>query len=168
MLRKYFIFFIFFNFNFLTFAQDNSIKMKPVINLEIAKIMADACENHQSKTGYRPVNIAIVDAGGDLVLFRRQNNSFLLSIDIAIAKANSSAGIPVPTRTIQDIVYGKDGKPGRVPGLAHSENIVAFPGGLPIKTKNGILLGAIGVSGATGDEDEQCANAALLAVDEYL
>ena len=168
MLKKYFIFFIFFNFTCLTFAQDKSIKMKPVINLEIAKIMADACENHQKKTGYRPVNIAIVDAGGDLVLFRRQNNSFLLSIDIAIAKANSSAGIPVPTRTIQDIVYGKDGKPGRVPGLAHSKNIVAFPGGLPIKTKKGILLGAIGVSGATGDEDEQCANAALLAVDEYL
>ena len=168
MLKKYFIFFIFFNFTCLTFAQDKSIRMKPVINLEIAKIMADACENHQKKTGYRPVNIAIVDAGGDLVLFRRQNNSFLLSIDIAIAKANSSAGIPVPTRTIQDIVYGKDGKPGRVPGLAHSENIVAFPGGLPIKTKNGILLGAIGVSGATGDEDEQCANAALLAVDKYL
>ena len=168
MLKKYFIFFIFFNFTCLTFAQDKSIKMKPVINLEIAKVMADACENHQKKTGYRPVNIAIVDAGGDLVLFRRQNNSFLLSIDIAIAKANSSAGIPVPTRTIQEIVYGKDGKPGRVPGLAHSKNIVAFPGGLPIKTKNGTLLGAIGVSGATGDEDEQCANAALLAVDEYL
>ena len=168
MLKKIFIFLILFNFSFITFGQDNSIQMKPVINLKIAKIMADACENHQKKTGYRPVNIAIVDSGGDLVLFRRQNNSFLLSIDIAIAKANSSAGIPVPTRTIQDIVYGKDGKPGRVPGLAHSKNIVAFPGGLPIKTKNGTLLGAIGVSGATGDEDEQCANAALLAVDEYL
>ena len=168
MLKNYFIFFIFFNFTCITFAQDKSIKMKSVINLEIAKFMADACESHQKKTEYRPVNIAIVDSGGDLVLFRRQNNSFLLSIDIAIAKANSSAGIPVPTRTIQDIVYGKDGKPGRVPGLAHSKNIVAFPGGLPIKTKNGTLLGAIGVSGATGDEDEQCANAALLAVDEYL
>ena len=80
----------------------------------------------------------------------------------------SSVPIPVPTSAIQDIVYGKDGNPGRVPGLAHSKNIVAFPGGMPIKTKNGILLGAIGVSGATGDEDEQCANAALLAIDEYL
>ena len=45
--------FIFFNFTCLTFAQDKSIKMKPVINLEIAKIMADACESHQKKTGYR-------------------------------------------------------------------------------------------------------------------
>ena len=154
--------------SFVLFADGHALKSKPVINLSMAKVMADACEADQKKSGYAPINIAIVDAGGDLVLFRRQNNSFLLSIDIAIAKANSSAGIPVPTRTIQDIVYGKDGKPGRVPGLVHSKNIVAFPGGLPIKTKNGILLGAIGVSGATGDEDEQCANAALLAVDEYL
>ena len=168
MLGKFFVFFIFLSLNFTALAQDISIKMKPIINLEIAKIMADACESHQKKTGYRPVNIAIVDAGGDLVLFRKQNNAFLLSIDIAIAKANSAAGIPIPTRAIQDIVYGKDGNPGRVPGLAHSKNIVAFPGGMPIKTKNGILLGAIGVSGATGDEDEQCANAALLAIDEYL
>tara|TARA_E500000178_G_scaffold293738_1_gene298632 strand:+ start:22 stop:450 length:429 start_codon:yes stop_codon:yes gene_type:complete len=142
--------------------------MKPIINLEIAKILADACESHQKKTGYRPVNIAIIDAGGDLVIFRRQNNAFLLSIDITIAKVNSSAGIPVPTRTIQDIVYGKDGSPGRVPGLPHSKNIVAFPGGMPIKTKNGDLLGAIGVSGTTGDEDEQCANAALLSIEKYL
>ncbi len=168
MLKKYLIFLILFNFNLLAFAQDKSLKMKPVINLEIAKIMADACESHQKKKGYRPVNIAIVDAGGDLVLFRRQNNAFLLSIDIAIAKANSSAGIPVSTRTIQDIVYGKDGNPGRVPGLAHSKNIVAFPGGMPIKTKNSTLLGAIGVSGASGDEDEQCANAAISAIEKYL
>ena len=55
-----------------------------------------------------------------------------------------------------------------MPGLAHLKNIVALPEGLPIKTKNGILLVANGVSGAIGDEDEQCANAALLAVDEYL
>lgn len=168
MLKKNLIFLILFNLNCISFAQDKSLEMKPVINLEIAKIMADACESHQKKTGYRPVNIAIVDTGGDLVLFRRQNNAFLLSIDIAIAKANSSAGIPVPTRTIQDIVYGKDGNPGRVPGLAHSKNIVAFPGGLPIKTKNGDLLGAIGVSGATGDEDEQCAKAAISAIEKYL
>ena len=49
MLKKYFIFFIFFNFSLITLAQDNSIKMKPVINLESAKIMADVCESHQKK-----------------------------------------------------------------------------------------------------------------------
>ena len=42
----------------------------------------------KERNGYNPVNIAIVDSGGDLVLFRRQNNAFLLSIDIAQKKAN--------------------------------------------------------------------------------
>ena len=65
-------------------------------------------------------------------------------------------------------MYGKDGKPGRVPGLVHSKNIVAFAGGLPIKTKNDQLLGGIGISGATGDEDEQCAIAAINAIQDYL
>ena len=117
------------------------------------------------KTGYAPINIAIVDAGGDLVLFRRQNDAFLLSIDIATKKAISSAGIPFPTRLIEELVYGKDKKGGIIPGLAFSKNIVAFAGGLPIKTKDGILLGAIGISGATADEDEQCAAAAIKAVE---
>ena len=169
MLKKTLLILIIFNLNSILSANDPSIKMEPVINLEIAKIMADACEKDQKQNGYRPVNIAIVDKGGDLVLFRRQSNAFLLSIDIAIKKAVSSAGIPYPTRTIEEIVYGKkDGTPGRVPGLVHSKNIVAFPGGLPIKTKGGLLLGAIGVSGATGDQDEQCAAAAITSIKKYL
>ena len=168
MLKKYFIFFIFFNFTCITFAQDKSIKMKPVINLSMAKVMADACEADQKASGYAPINIAIVDDGGELVLFRRQNDAFLLSIDIAKKKAISSAGIPFPTRLVEELVYGKDGKAGVIPGLVHSKDIVAFAGGLPIKTKDGVLIGAIGVSGATADQDEQCASAAIKAVVEIL
>ena len=154
--------------SFNVFSDGHALKSKPVINLAMAKVMADACEADQKKSGYSPINIAIVDDGGDLVLFRRQNDAFLLSIDIAIKKANSSAGIPFPTRTIEELVYGKDGKPGIIPGLAFSKDLVAFAGGLPIRTKSGVLLGAIGVSGATADEDEQCAAAAIKAVDSIL
>ena len=154
--------------SFNVFSDGHALKSKPVINLAMAKVMADACEADKKKSGYSPINIAIVDDGGDLVLFRRQNDAFLLSIDIAIKKANSSAGIPFPTRTIEELVYGKDGKPGIIPGLAFSKDLVAFAGGLPIRTKSGVLLGAIGVSGATADEDEQCAAAAIKAVDGIL
>jgi len=149
-------------------ADGHAIKSKPVINLAVAKMMADACEADQKSSGYSPINIAIVDAGGDLVLFRRQNDAFLLSIDIATKKAISSAGIPFPTRLVEELVYGKDGKPGIIPGLAHSKDIVAFAGGLPIRTKDGVLLGAIGVSGATADQDEQCAAAAIKAIEGVL
>tara|TARA_B100001248_G_C27232877_1_gene385652 strand:- start:254 stop:766 length:513 start_codon:yes stop_codon:yes gene_type:complete len=156
-------------FNYALHSQELTLEMKPVINLSLAKIMANACEEDQKKSGYNPVNIAIVDDGGDLVLFRRQDNAFLLSIDIAQKKARSSAGIPYPTRKIEEIVYGKkDGKPGRAPGLAHSKDVVAFAGGLPIKTNNGNLIGAIGVSGATADQDEQCASAAIKAIEKAL
>ena len=150
------------------YADDHALTQKPVINLSLAKIMADACEADQRSSGYAPINIAIVDAGGDLVLFRRQNNAFLLSIDIATKKAISSAGIPFPTRLIEELVYGKDGNKGIIPGLAHSKDIVAFAGGLPIKTKDGVLLGAIGISGATADQDEQCATAAIKAIEGVL
>ena len=167
MIRALFIYlFLFLSFN--AFSDGHALKSKPVINLAMAKVMADACEADQRKSGYSPINIAIVDDGGDLVLFRRQNDAFLLSIDIAMKKANSSAGIPFPTRTIEELVYGKDGKPGIIPGLAFSKDLVAFAGGLPIRTKSGVLLGAIGVSGATADEDEQCAAAAIKVVDDIL
>lgn len=168
MFNKLLVLIFLFLFSIKNYADDHSLKMKPVINLSFAKIMADACEEDQKKSKYRPVNIAIVDEGGDLVLFRRQNNAFLLSIDIAIKKAKSSAGIPYPTRMIEQIVYGNNGKPGRVPGLVHSKDIVAFAGGLPIKTKDGVLIGAIGVSGATADQDEQCASAAIKAIEDTL
>ena len=170
MFNKILLFILFWLLFALNLSADkHTLELKPIINLEIAKTMADACENHQKTNNYNPVNIAIVDDGGDLVLFRRQNNAFLLSIDIAQKKAKSSAGIPYPTRKIEEIVHGKkDGKPGRAPGLAHSKDIVAFAGGLPIKTKKGHLLGAIGISGATADQDEECAAAAIRAIDHIL
>ena len=131
-----------------------ALDTKPILSLSLAKKMADACEVAQEKAGYRKINIAIVDAGADLILFRRQDGAFLGSIDIALDKAISSARIPYPTRSIGEIAFGKDGKPGSAPGIAHSPGLVAFAGGLPIKTKDGVLIGAIGVSGASADEDE--------------
>ena len=141
-----------------------SLETKPVMNLELAKKLADACEAKKATTDWRPLNIAIVDSGADLVLFIRQDNAFLGSVDIAINKAIAAAMIPYPTRVVGELVYGKDGKPGRVPGLATVDFLVPFPGGLPIKTETGELIGAIGVSGATGDQDEECAQAALDSV----
>ena len=168
MIKIIFYLFLSYTFSVNAMADGHAIQSKPVINLAVAKMMADACEEDQKNSGYSPINIAVVDAGGDLVLFRRQNDAFLLSIDIATKKAISSAGIPFPTRLVEELVYGKDGKPGIIPGLAHSKDIVAFAGGLPIRTKDGVLLGAIGVSGATADQDEQCAAAAIKAIEGVL
>jgi len=141
-----------------------ALDQKPVLTLEIANKMADACEAAQKKAGYRPVNIAIVDDGGNLKLFRRQENAFLGSAKISQDKAWTSAMFPFSTRVVAEISFGKDGQPAPVPGLAFSEGLAPFAGGLPIMTEGGQHIGAIGVSGASADEDEQCAQAGIDAV----
>ena len=137
------------------------------VELATAKRMADACEAKATQEGWK-MNIAVVDGGADLVLFRRMDGAFLGSVDIAQMKAQSSAMFPFPTRGLGEIAFGKDGEPGRTPGLAFVPGLAAFPGGLPVKTADGAHIGAIGVSGGTGDEDEACAQAALDAVADQL
>lgn len=141
-----------------------ALEQKSVLTLEIATKMADACAAAQKAAGWRPLNIAIFDDGGNLKLFRRQDNAFLGSIQVAQMKGHSSSQFPFPTRVFAELAFGKDGQPGTLPGVAFVPGITAFPGGLPIMTAAGQQIGAIGVSGASADEDEQCSQAALDAV----
>jgi glc operon protein GlcG len=135
--------------------------------LAMAKKMADGCEAKAGQEGWK-MNIAVVDDGANLVLFRRMDGAFLGSGQIAKMKAQSSAKLPFPTRAIGEIAFGKDGKPGTTPGLALVPGIIAFPGGLPIKRADGTLLGAIGVSGGSADQDEMCSQAGLDTVADQL
>ena len=104
------------------------------------------------------MNIAIVDSGGNMKYFLRQDDSFLKSIEIAQMKAGTSAGFPFSTKQVGEIAAT------RVPGIAFVPGIATFEGGLPILTADGKHIGAIGVSGATAEQDGVCAQAALDAV----
>ena len=128
------------------------------LTLEIAKKMAEICEKFAVDSKWRPIVIAIYDSGGNLKLLHRQDNSFLMSLQIAKLKASSSAGLPMTTRQIGDLAY-KNKERGH--GIEHVPGVVIFPGGVPIITKSGAHLGGIGVSGATADQDEECAKLAL-------
>ena len=134
---------------------------RTVLTLETAKKMAAACEAKARMEGWK-MNIAVLDAGGNLKYFQRMDDAYLGSIQIAQLKANSSASFPFSTKQIGDIV--KD----RVPGLAFVPGLVTFEGGLPIMTGSGEHIGAIGVSGARSDQDGMCAQAALDAVKDDL
>ena len=112
----------------------------------------------KAKTEGWKMNIAILDAGGNLKHFSRMDDSFLKSIDIAMIKAQTSAGFPFSTKQIGEIAAT------RVPGIAHIPGIATFEGGLPILTGDGKHIGAIGVSGASAEQDGLCAQAALDAV----
>jgi uncharacterized protein GlcG (DUF336 family) len=132
-------------------------QLKTTLGLDAARKIAAGCEERARKEGWNMI-IAIVDDGGNLKHFSRMDNAFRASIDIAQLKANTSSGFPFSTRLIGDIAQQ------RVPGIVHVPGIVTFAGGLPIVTAKGEHIGAIGVSGATADQDEICAQAGLDAV----
>lgn len=134
----------------------------PHLSLDVAKRMVAACEAVAVAKGWR-LNIAVVDSGANLVAFARMDNAYLGSIEIALDKARTSARFPFTTRFVAELGYGKDGQPGGVPGIVQVPGIIAFAGGLPIMAGK-TQVGGIGVSGATADEDEVCAQAAIDAV----
>jgi uncharacterized protein GlcG (DUF336 family) len=136
---------------------------KPALSLDIAKKMIAACEAKAKQEGWK-MNVAVVDDGANLVAFERMDGAFLGSIQVAQHKAVTSANFPFSTRAFGDLAFGKEGKPGVVPGIANFPGIVTFAGGLPIMTANKVQIGGIGVSGGTSDQDEQCAQAGIDAV----
>lgn len=100
------------------------------------------------------VNIAVVDAGANLKAFIRMDDSFLGSIDVAIKKAKTSRYFNIATGDL-----GKLTQPGGIIyNIELSNNgLVSFPGGVPIKNNEGKIIGAIGVSGGTIEEDHKIA-----------
>jgi uncharacterized protein GlcG (DUF336 family) len=137
-----------------------ALEQRPVLSLEVAKKMAAACEAKAKQEGWK-MNIAIVDTGGSLKYFLRQDDAFLKSIEIAQLKAGTSAGFPFSTKQIGEITT-------KIPGIAFVPGIVTFEGGLPILTADGKQVGAIGVSGGTAEQDGICAQASIDAVKNEL
>jgi len=98
--------------------------------------------------------IAIVDAGGNLVLFKRMDNTQLGSIEVAKAKATTANNFKRPTKVLEDAVAGG----GIGLRLLSIQGVATLEGGELI-TKNGKIIGAIGVSGAQSTQDGQVARA---------
>jgi uncharacterized protein GlcG (DUF336 family) len=134
---------------------------KTVLTLDTARKISQACVDKAAAEGWR-MNIAILDDGGNLKHFVRMDGAFLGSIQIAQLKANTSSKFPFSTKQVGEIVQT------RVPGLAFVPGLLTFEGGLPIKTGGGEHIGAIGVSGATAEQDGVCAQAGLDAVKDDL
>ncbi|MEX0960871.1 MAG: heme-binding protein [Burkholderiales bacterium] len=134
-----------------------AVEMRPVLTLEMAQKMSAACEEKARQEGWK-MNIAIMDNGGNLKHFARMDDSYQKSIEIALMKAETSAGFPFSTKQVEGIVKE------RVPGLAFVPGVATFEGGLPIVTGSGHHIGSIGVSGASAAQDGVCAQAAIDAV----
>jgi uncharacterized protein GlcG (DUF336 family) len=107
------------------------------------------------------VSVVVVDGGGAIVAAERMDTADTLSVEVAIAKARSSALFGGPTAAIEAAVKGDS------PGLATVAGLLAIGGGVPLTHGDG-LVGAIGVAGATPDRDHAIAAAAAAALDELL
>lgn len=123
------------------------------ISLENAKKAAAAAVAEARKNNWL-MAVAITDPAGDLVYFERMNGTQTGSVNVAIGKARSAALYKRPTKVWYDAVAA-GGAGLRVLGL---EGAVPIEGGLPLVV-DGKLVGAIGLSGGTGAQDGQCAQA---------
>ncbi|WP_233896775.1 GlcG/HbpS family heme-binding protein [Tenacibaculum piscium] len=107
------------------------------------------------------MSISIVDSGANLVAFERMDGAFIGPIDIAMKKAKTAALFGKNTG-----ILGELSQPGApLYNIEHSNNgLITFPGGVPIKNKDGIIIGAIGVSGSTVQNDFEVAETGAKAI----
>jgi uncharacterized protein GlcG (DUF336 family) len=131
-----------------------------VVHWEAAAAAVAAAARWAEEAGIK-VNVAVVDAGGNLAGFLRMPGAFLHSIDIAIDKAYTAAGFGLPTGAWAEAL--KAHSPAVRAGIPLRPRMVCFGGGLPL-LHEGRLIGGIGVSGGSEQQDEACARAGVTAI----
>ncbi len=131
-----------------------------MIKLEDARKIIAAAEK-KAKEISQPMNIAVVDEGGNLISHVRMDGAWLGSIDISIKKAYTSRAFDIATKDLA--THSQSG--GQFFGI-HASNdgkIMIFAGGIPLK-QHGKVVGAIGVSGGSGEQDHAVAEAGITAL----
>ncbi len=129
------------------------------MTLEDARRVISAAEKKAKEIG-QPMNIAVADEGGNLVSHVRMDGAWLGSIDISINKAFTARAFDIQTKDL-----ATQSQPGKQFYGIHVSNhgrIMIFAGGIPLK-KDGKVVGAIGVSGGAGDQDQSVAEAGAAA-----
>ena len=129
------------------------------VSLEDARRVTAAGEECAREMG-QPQNIAVVDAGGNLVSHVRMDGAWIGSVDVAINKAFTARAFDLPTADL-----AADSQPGgQFYGIQESNKgrVMIFAGGVPLK-RDGEVVGAVGVSGGDGDQDATVAEAAAAA-----
>jgi uncharacterized protein GlcG (DUF336 family) len=129
------------------------------ITLGRAQAAVQAAMEEASKRGW-PMNIAVLDSGGNMVTFARMDGALLASISIAQHKARVAVRFRRPTKAIEDGVQKLDLK-----YLLTIDDVIAVRGGIPL-IEDGKVIGAIGVSGGTGSQDEVVAMAGAATVNK--
>lgn len=130
------------------------------LGLEDARGIIYAGEEKAKEIG-QPMNLAVVDAGGNLVSHARMDGAWIGSVDISINKAFTARSFDITTKNLAD-----NAQPGdQFFGIhaSNSERVMIFAGGIPLM-KGDNIIGAVGVSGGMGEQDQAVAEAAAAAL----
>lgn len=133
------------------------------VTLAQAEGIIDAALAKGHEMGFEPLSVAVLDDGGNLVAFKKEDNSSLLRFDIARGKAWGALGMGISSRALEERAQNR---PGFFYGLlaASDGRLILGAGGVLIKNDEGVTLGAVGISGDTSDNDEICSLAGIEAV----
>ena len=131
-----------------------------MITLNDARRVIAAAEKKAQEIG-QPMNIAVVDAGGNLLAFERMENAWLGSIDISINKAFTSRAFDIATKDLAKLSQSGDEFFGI--HVSNHGRIMIFAGGVPLK-QGGKVVGGLGVSGGMGKQDQAIAEAGAAAL----
>jgi glc operon protein GlcG len=134
-----------------------SLPTKKMLTLEAARHAMAACEAEALRNQWRVV-IAVVDDGGHTILLQRLDNAQTSSIDTAVAKARAAVAWKRPSRLLEEAINN-----GRTAFLSISQGMGLLQGGVPIEIE-GVIVGAIGVSGVKASDDEVVALAGVNAL----
>ena len=137
----------------------DAAKTQETISLEDAKRVIEAAQNKAQEIG-QPMDIAVVDAGGNLKAHVRMDGAFVGCITISINKAYTAIAFQQETANLQEPTRPD----GPIFGLsnAHGGRLVVFPGAIPL-VRDGVIVGAIGVSTGTVEQDQEVAEAGAAA-----
>ncbi len=110
-----------------------------------------------------PLAVAVLDAGGNLVSFRREDGCGIMRFDIAVGKAWAALGMGMATRQIRDRLSNRPAFLAALPAVSGGR-FIPTPGGVLIVNTQNIAIGAVGISGDASDKDEFCAIEAIRAI----
>ncbi|MEO0030745.1 MAG: hypothetical protein RIS94_503 [Pseudomonadota bacterium] len=132
------------------------------ITLEQAQAIVAGAIKQGRALGLKPISVVVLDAGGHMVAFAREDNSSNLRPQIATAKASGALALGVSSRTIGEMAVERPTFIATAAGL-NPAGIVPAAGGVLIRNAGGDVIGAVGVTGDTSDNDEAAALAGIAA-----
>jgi len=130
------------------------------MTLQNAQQVLESAQRKAQEIGV-PMNIAVVDEGNNLMAFARMEGAWLGSIDISQGKAYTARAFDMSTKDLARLC--QPGQPLFGIQASNQGHLVIFPGGIPLK-ENGTVVGAVGVSGGSVEQDQEVAVAAAAAI----